>query len=326
MPNRRPLPNDNESIRSSESNHSFSTACRSIPPAGQLRRRRTVTQLTRWVSKRMSRSSMPALGQSIELTETNIRALDATVETHSDRSLPQLQAHSDPQSHSQSQTQYAHSPHHQFLPYTPPSPTFDSKTQHPDFPHHSIEGIPQRRQSKRVQRDREREKRVRRSYAEFCEDFTLSGPIGPIKEYDMTMDLTEHEEPSSQPTPPPAPQPFQRAGLYHTDHPSAQSPSSYEHQQFHHHQQDSPYSDARQDAINSAMWTRPYDSQSIWSQSSSAPGPRPPSPIMTPTVYKEMQRAVQAKKQARKRKILAPFRALFGSVQPMRKQWFNIDH
>ena len=294
---------------------------------------------------------MPALGQSIaiELTETNIKALDATVETNTESSS------TPPFSH----LQYRHH-HHHFQHYSPTheDPPLHShraasplQTEEPSY--QPIEGVVQRRQSKRAVRDREREKRVRRSYAEFCEDFTLSGPAGPRKEYDLTMDMNMDQDlnqdqddnhnhnhnddfkiqppkqlSSPPPRPPSTPQPFQRAGLYNPHqqiltHPS--SPTIFEQQQY--HPRESPYSDARQDAINAAMWTKPYDSQSLRSQSSSsaARGPRPPSPIITPTVYKEMQRAVQAKKQARKRRMLAPFRALFGSIQPMRKQWFNLD-
>ncbi|KAI2794376.1 hypothetical protein POX_a00975 [Penicillium oxalicum] len=185
MPDMR-LGRDDQSIRSTGSHHSLSTAGRSIP------RRRTVTQLTRWVSKRMSRSSMPALGQSIaiELTETNIKALDATVETNTESSS------TPPFSH----LQYRHHHHHlQHYSPTHEDPPLHShraasplQTEEPSY--QPIEGVVQRRQSKRAVRDREREKRVRRSYAEFCEDFTLSGPAGPRKEYDLTMDMNMDQD------------------------------------------------------------------------------------------------------------------------------------
>jgi hypothetical protein len=46
--------------------------------------------------------------------------------------------------------------------------------------------------------------------------------------------------------------------------------------------------------------------------------PYPPSAIMTPAVYEEMQRATRERKRAQKQKLLGPFRELFLKVQPLR--------
>jgi hypothetical protein len=52
---------------------------------------------------------------------------------------------------------------------------------------------------------------------------------------------------------------------------------------------------------------------------------RPPSPIMTPSVYKELQRATREKKQAQRTKLFGPFRALFLKAQPLRGQRCNVE-
>lgn len=155
---------DNASISSSSSS-SYSTAQFSIrahPP--QIRRVKTVSQLTRWVSKRISRSSLDAIASGNELSEKNlndlnlatIMSVDDPAETH--RSLNFVK------------------------PLLPTLPTIDT------IQESSAETSPEQSPANA------REVRLRQSYAAFCEEFTLSGPQRPKRKFDISMGMGETDE------------------------------------------------------------------------------------------------------------------------------------
>lgn len=299
-----PLASDNESIHSTTTT-SFSTAVQSIhAPPRQLRRKKTVTQLTRWVSKRMSRTSMTDTIRGNELSEQNLKKLNNAINAEADGHIADT-------TNTDSGTASFIKEHQRIFE------RIDVILEEP---------IPKRNL------EEDRELRVRRSYAAFCEDFISSSPVSPKRVFDMTMgmdDCTEEIE--------------QREGLT-TDATLESQPLSGEAMFL---ERDEPSTStsfplaSRMSGSESTHTTchpqrtkpgttdatkRSLDKDEDFNPESPFPHcPQPPSLIMTPSVYEDMQRETRERKRARKQKILGPFRTLFLKVQPLRGQRCDME-
>lgn len=174
--------------------------------------------------------------------------------------------------------------------------------------------------------ERQRELRVRRSYAVFCEEFTLSGSVSPKRVFDMKMGIDDYTEEAERikslntdPTPGFQPNPVEVMPVEHSQHTAQPSLSSA--------------SEISQHGSLQAVHTRQIMEQGttdptkrsldgknedLEPQLPTTRYPRPPSPIMTPSVYKELQRTTREKRQAQKTKLFSPFRFLFSKAQPLR--------
>ncbi|KAF3389114.1 hypothetical protein F1880_003577 [Penicillium rolfsii] len=169
--------------------------------------------------------------------------------------------------------------------------------------------------------EKERELRVRRSYAAFCEDFILSGSVGPMKVFDMTMKMDDCTEKMKQmeslsadpmletePISGEAMAPLGRPPM--SSHLASTMSGNHSTQTTYHPQE------TGQGTIEKT--TRRLDEiEDSKFESRFTPCPQPPPLIMTPSVYRDMQRATQEKKRAQKEKLLGPFRKLLCKVQPL---------
>lgn len=157
---------DNASVGSSSSS-SFTTAYPSLAPPPQLRRAKTVSQLTRWASKRLSRSSLRGMTDRTELSEKNLNNLNLAITTSADN------------------TSETNKSFDSARPLLPNSPTRASKTINTiaEDPESLPDQTPEKAQ----------DIRLRDSYSVFCEQFTMSGPQRPKRKFDMTMGMREIE-------------------------------------------------------------------------------------------------------------------------------------
>ncbi|KAJ5136728.1 hypothetical protein N7448_005282 [Penicillium atrosanguineum] len=159
--------NDNVSVGSSSSS-SFTTAYPSLGPSLQLRRVKTVSQLTRWASKRLSRSSLRGIADGTELSEKNLNNLNLAITTSADNT---------------SETNESFNSARRLLPK---SPTRASK---------AINTIAEDLESSPDQTpEKAQDIRLRDSYSAFCEQFTTSGPQRPKRKFDISMDMLEAEQ------------------------------------------------------------------------------------------------------------------------------------
>jgi hypothetical protein len=178
-------------------------------------------------------------------------------------------------------------------------------------------------QSPRLNPEVERELRVRRSYAAFCEDFTSSGTIGPKRRFEMNMGMDGHIEETET-----MPESYSRSGealsLEHRQGPyqtsselSSQIPAL-----------EPVVSCSRErgsNAIDQPETGVDNEKDNLEVQPPFITCPRPSSLIMTPSVYEEMQRATRERKRARRQKLLGPFRALFFKGHPLHRQRYDMD-
>jgi hypothetical protein len=180
--------------------------------------------------------------------------------------------------------------------------------------------------------ERQRELHVRRSYAAFCEDFISSGPLSPKRVFDMTMGMDdcpeeieqmeglntapmlESQSISGKAVPlerdePPTPTSFPLASWMSGNEPTRTTCHPQETKQ------------CTIDATKRSL-DEDEDFKLEWPFTHC---PQPPSLIMTPSVYKDMQRASRERKRARKQKLLGPFRTLYLKVQPLRGQRCDME-
>lgn len=287
-----PFDSGNESVHSSST--TFSTAYQSIHPhPRQLRRKNTVTQLTRWVSKRISRPSMTDNIRGNELSEQNLKELNKAIDAEAG-------SHGLEQTNTDSGTA-------SFVKERKGTFATISKIEEEQIPKPNLE--------------RERELHVRRSYAAFCEDFTLSGSLGPKRIFHMTMgmdDCTEEVEQIDSSNMPSSGEglPLEH-GRQHNRNSCQLSTNTPEHESLEpvlsHTERRSSTMELPKEKLNEKH-------EDLKPQLPPTHYPHPPSAIMTPAVYKEMQRATRERKRARKQKLLGPFRALFLKVQPLRTE------
>ncbi|KAJ6127247.1 hypothetical protein N7523_002859 [Penicillium sp. IBT 18751x] len=159
--------NDTESVGSSSSS-SFNTAYPSFAPPSQLRRVKTVSQLTRWASKRLSRSSLSGITDRTELSERNLNNLELAIITSAGTG-PETNGSFD-----------------SARPLLRNSTIRASK---------AINTIAEDSKSWPNQTpEKAQDIRLRDSYSAFCEQFTMSGPQRPKRKFDISMDTCEKEE------------------------------------------------------------------------------------------------------------------------------------
>lgn len=288
--------NDNASFASSDT---FSTqdSIEQPQPLHSLRRRNTVVQLTRRVSKRISKTILRAGVQEHALSEKNLKNLnDATdIDPHS-LCLPSHQFHE----------VKIYDPIHENIEEE--CPIFD------------VEAA--------------REMRLHQSYATFCQNFTLSGTTKMSRKFDLSMgtewaeehtqsshtDQTlknndtsefsgshaypEHITVHSRPRPNTVAFPISRPSTDLDDTPISHSttvekpPSGL------------PVTDTSKveedlNRISSSFEITPNSNY-----------PQPPPRIITPTVWMDMQRDERERKAARRQRLLNPFRSWFMTSQP----------
>jgi hypothetical protein len=180
--------------------------------------------------------------------------------------------------------------------------------------------------------EREREMRVRRSYAAFCEDFILSGPASPKRVFDMTMgtnngteEIEQREGLNTDPT-----LESQRisgdAMPLERDEPSTLTSVPLASRMSGSESTQSPchFQEMKQRTKDATKRSLDED-EDFKPESPFTHCPQPPPLIMTPSVYKDMQRETRERKRARKQKLLGPFRILFLKVQPLRGQRCDME-
>lgn len=301
-----PTIKDNASF-TSRSSSTHSTVQHSIKtPPRQLRRVKTMTQITRWVSKRISRSSLVDSISENALSEKNLNDLNmATIQSECDDSSTR-----------------DHQRAEKSLPVNAQAKV--------------IETIQEDVEETRPEGDLEqvRELRLRKSYAAFCEEFTLSGSRQARRTFDILMGLKENTETDglmeggqSEPT------------LNDTAKPMYASDICPERSL-----QDSRMTtQTKEPPIHTAMlpanrktpdMKAPQQLEMLLpdivaprmdTQLSSIPHPRPPPQIMTPSVYKEMQRATRERKRARRQRLWEPVRSFFSKSLPLRGHRCEIE-
>lgn len=182
--------------------------------------------------------------------------------------------------------------------------------------------------------EKERELHVRRSYAAFCEEFILSGSVSPKRVFDMKMpgidDYTEEAEQikslNTNPTPECQPDPVEVMSIEHSQHTAPPSlPSGSEIPQHGSLQPVYAGQIMEQGTTDSTKRSPEGKNEDLEPQLPTTHYPRPPSPIMTPSVYKELQRTTREKKKAPKAKLFSPFRFLFSKAQPLRGQRCDME-
>ncbi|KAJ5216215.1 uncharacterized protein N7498_002622 [Penicillium cinerascens] len=261
---------NNASIRSSYSS-SYSTVQPSIRgPPPQIRRVKTVSQLTRWVSKRMSRSSLDVIASGNELSKKNLNDLNLAT-TMSVGDLAE-----------------AHGSLNSVKPLLPTAPAKTIDTIQNSSAETSSEQSP----------ENAREILLRKSYAAFCEEFTLSGPQRPKRKFDISMGIGETDEAYTNDAQPRIDTTMDSPG----DRTVVEDKAI-------------DYKAPNGSAEGSATL---YESNFLTDEDiPSILYPQPPPQIMTPRVYQEMQRATRERQLARRQRILGPLRSLFSERQSL---------
>lgn len=265
-----------------------------------------MTQITRWVSKQISRSSLVDSTSGNELSEKNLNDLNmAAIQSECDDSSP-----------------VDHPRTEKSLPVTAQAKV--------------IETIQEDVEKTRPEGDLEqlRELRLRKSYAAFCEEFTVSGPRQPMRPFDISMGLKENTE---------------------TDRlmEGGQSELSWNDNAKPMDASDICLEQSLQNSRNRTQTKEPpihipllpvnlktpdmktpqqlemllpdTVAPHMDAQIASSPHSRPPPQIMTPSVYKEMQRFTRERKRARRSRFWEPFRSLFSKSLPLRGHRCEIE-
>ncbi|KAJ5773361.1 hypothetical protein N7457_008257 [Penicillium paradoxum] len=285
--------NDSASFASSDT---FSTQDSAEQPRVQLRRRSTVVQLTRKVSKRISKTILRGGAHENELSESNLRDLD---------SAPYLDLHSP-----RSPKRYIHEAKRQEAIY---------EAVEEECPPVDVEAV--------------REMRLHESYAVFCQNFTLSGGNRMSRRFDLSMG-TERAEEDAQPSHgDQIPQHLDKfefpSSHAHPEHitvdarPRANpvelpiSPSTV--------LDNTPISQSIITENSCPEWSDPNTPKveedllthhSSFEITHNSNYPQAPPRIITPTVWMDMQREERERKEARHQRFLNPFRSWFMTTQP----------
>ncbi|KAJ5089813.1 hypothetical protein N7532_008497 [Penicillium argentinense] len=281
---------DNASIRSGAS---FSTACHSVlPPIQPLRRRNTVTTLRRWVSKRMLRPSLDGTGGH-DLSEKNLMSLDLTT---------RMRTANDDTSTSD---QLSFEKMDQRGKYPERIGPVQEST--PTLPNHGPQD--------------ERDQNLLQEYDAFCHQFTLSGAPHAKRVFDMSMGMEGREEKIVAST----------SHLFLDSHLAEESRPVHGLNETHANTE-TPLSKQRPlDMMRQSNYRYPESSSIVSAYGGldttaqdanvripSISYPRPPSQVVTPTVYMEMQRTARERKLARQKSLWQPLRSLF-STEPSPK-------
>ncbi|KAJ5468264.1 hypothetical protein N7475_006016 [Penicillium sp. IBT 31633x] len=294
--------NDNASFASSDT---FSTRDSRERPPPQLRRRSTVTQLTRKVSKRISQTILRAGVQEHKLSERNLRDLNnATyVDSHSPRS---------------------------------PERRFHGVNLHDPICENIEEECPP------VDVEAMREMRLQESYVAFCQNFTLSGTSRMSRRFDLSMGMGTAEEcvqpsPSdttpekndtsafsgsrtypenitvdARPRPNPVAFPIPCASTVLDNTPTSQSITA--------EKPISKWPDPDTPKIEEDF--RGMTSSFEITRNSNYP--QPPPRIITPAVWMDMRREERERKAARRQTLLNPFRSWFMTSQSSWGRRYNV--
>lgn len=280
---------------STSSGTSFSTAYESIklPPRQlQLRRRNTVTTLKRWVSKRVSRAS---LNDGNELSEKNLTSLDqATRSLEADNSIStsdQLSLEKIAEGNGLAKI----------------TASFQEVAE--TLPDHDLQ--------------RSRDPYLLREYDAFCHEFTLSGAPRTKRNFDLSMEMGREEQATNAlSTNKPCTNDFVDSHLaegsqatdgYLNYEPSIAHTSSIESQVA------NTVPQAQSPALPRAGQPPAFDdepknvAQGKYFTVSSTYQPQPPSQVITPLVYMEMQRATRERRLSRRQSLWRPLRSMFSS-------------
>lgn len=292
MPDVR-IVNENDSFASSDT---FSSQDSTELARRQLRRRNTVSQLTRKVSRRISQSVLGGNKQH-SLTERNIQRLTGS------------------------------------SAFTSPHPRLEKRQLHDTEVYDPIcEDVEEEYPTVNV--DDQQQARLYESYATFCQSFTVSGSNRRSRVFDLAMGTERGDEKDdhfqtkqtpechtlhslqsptyiypeyitvySEPGPVPAAFPISPPSS-HLDTPISQSTECKKNS----HECSRPdtpiYEDNISNRYSGIETSRNYNY------------PRPPPQIITPAVYMDMQRKERERKSARRHRILNPFRSWFMNSQP----------
>jgi hypothetical protein len=281
--------NDNASFTSSTT---FSTQDSEQPPR-PLRRRNTVTQLTRRVSKRISQSILGVGVQEHQLSEKNLKDLNEAT---------QMDEPGSPGS-------YLPEESYEPMIYEPIHEDIEEEIYSAD-----VEAV--------------REMRLQQSYAAFCRDFTMSGKPAVNRTFDLNMarestsevnqlpransthdddrsgcdaphDLPDHlmEIKGSQPRPRPnsVAYPISCTSMHQDMYMQVPQPATTREPPL--RWPELAPSEVEHDYNRYTSHTSNY--------------PHPPPQIITPTVWMDMQRTERERKEARRSRLLAPFRSWF---------------
>ncbi|KAJ5550528.1 hypothetical protein N7535_001529 [Penicillium sp. DV-2018c] len=292
--------NDNASFASSDT---FSTRGSTEQPRPELRRKKsTVVQLTRKVSKRISQSILrtgPPDRELTQLSERNLRDLNNATHTESHITrAPERQLHG---------VDLRGAIYEEMEEECPPV---------------DVEAV--------------REMRIHESYAAFCHNFTLSGNTRRSRRFDLSMGLGRSSENiQSAPTPQRSEtKDISESSQYHTNidptsvHPWPRptaavfpiSDTSIE-------RNIAPTPSSITPERRSSKWPESIPSEpnaeddftgirSSFDINRTPNYPRPPPQVITPTAWMDQQRKEQNRKAARRQRIFDPFRSWFLAGQP----------
>ncbi|KAJ5129734.1 uncharacterized protein N7515_005773 [Penicillium bovifimosum] len=286
--------NDNASFSSSDT---FSTRDSIEQPRPQLRRKSTVVQLTRKVSKRISQSILRTGYQEHELSERNLRDLNNAT-------------HTAPITHTPERERQLHGVNlrgaiHEHI--------------EEECPPVDVEAV--------------REMRLHESYAAFCHNFTLSGNTRMSRRFHLSMGLERADE-NVQPDPT---HQIRENEINDSEFPGSHTnPEPTVHSRPRPTAVVFPISDTSIDRNNTSTsqsiatekraqtWPNPIppkaeeDFTSIRSsfEINRNNYPHPPPQVITPTVWMDQQREEQNRKAARRQRMLNPFRSWFLASQP----------
>lgn len=262
-----------------------------------------MTQLTRWVTQKVSRHSLKISTSGNELSEKNLNDLDMITNVVGD------QGDADPD----------HSAREK--PSLVPGQTKMIETIQED--------LEETGSGKALDPNPEavKEIRLRRSYAAFCEEFTLSGPQKSKRRFEISMGVEGPKEEKKIDTVQSAhcpgdtgkilERPPATASWSSCELPERQNPTSL---------RESPKAPDVATAeythsspiINAAkMEAKDESLKGVESQVASTSHPQPPPQVLTPSIYQDMQHARQERKRERRQKFWGPFRSLFSRSQPL---------
>lgn len=243
-----------------------------IPPR-QLRRQKTVTQLRRWVSKRISRSSLIGSAHNPnELSEKNLYDHHITMSMGEEDDI----SVNEPANSGQPWMNNA---------CLKPIATIAEDTNN-DSPKGSLK--------------QDRKSNTKESYAAFCRRFTMSGPPQVKRPFTLVADSRDApfvEEPSTTNGPPLEPGPSSE-GSQQSDRISSPGLNPM------------PSPGARPEEQAAIFEAKIFDSPGADDDILAACCLQPPPQVMTPFKYMEMHHATREQKRVGKQKVLGSFHSL----------------
>ncbi|KAJ5387626.1 hypothetical protein N7509_010167 [Penicillium cosmopolitanum] len=254
---------------------SFSTAYdqTEIPPR-QLRRRSTVTTLKRWASKRVSRASLND-AQGNELSEKNLSSLE-----HETRYLGGNNKDLN-------------------LKEIAEGKELAKETG-------SIQEVDETLPDRDLQEDRD--PYILQEYDVFCHEFTLSGSHQKKKDFDLSMEIGQDANLNNPTT--------GRSKINHTltSHLAEESGSPFNNFDYQANMSQPQSITSMHPGRSSTNYDNPRttEKESDFAIPSTYQ-PQPPSYVMTPLVYMEMQRTTRERRLSRQKSLWQPLRSLFSN-------------